>query len=233
MSPIDPPSQSPWQRSLRASRRRRAEAARRARRTRAGRTAATVLMSSMTLVAGVAVAQDEPTPAASAPGAKGVSSLNVGASGSAVIALQRALGVGADGQFGPVTRGAVRRYQRAHGLKVDGVAGPATLSALGIASQPASKPAEEPVAEKPVAEEDAAGGSSRLARIARCESGGDPTAISADGQYRGKYQFSRATWRDVGGKGDPAKAPEAEQDQMAQLLLAQRGTSPWPVCGRS
>ena len=226
MSPIDPPSQSPWQRSLRASRKRRAEAARRARRTRAGRTVATVLMSSMTLVAGVAVAQDEPAPAA--PGAKGVASLKAGASGSAVIALQRALGVAADGQFGPITRRAVRRYQRAHGLTVDGVAGPATLSALGIASQPAGKPAEEPAAEEPAAE-----GSSRLARIARCESGGDPTAISADGQYRGKYQFSRATWRDLGGKGDPAKAPEAVQDQMAQLLLAQRGTSPWPVCGRS
>ena len=228
MSPIDPPSQSPWQRSLRASRKRRAEVARRARRTRAGRTVATVLMSSMTLVAGVAVAQDEPAPTASAPGAKGVASLKMGASGSGVIALQRALGVAADGQFGPITQRAVRRYQRAHGLTVDGVAGPATLSALGIASKPASKPAE-----KPAAEEDAAEGSSRLARIARCESGGDPTAISADGRYRGKYQFSRATWRDLGGKGDPAKAPEAEQDQMAQLLLAQRGTSPWPVCGRS
>ena len=226
MSPIDFPSQSPWQRSLRASRKRRAEAARRARRTRAGRTVATVLMSSMTLVAGVAVAQDEPAPAAS--GAKGVASLKVGASGSAVIALQRALGVAADGQFGPITRRAVRRYQRAHGLTVDGVAGPATLSALGIASQPAGQPDEQPAAEEPAAE-----GSSRLARIARCESGGDPTAISADGQYRGKYQFSRATWRDLGGKGDPAKAPEAVQDQMAQLLLAQRGTSPWPVCGRS
>lgn len=228
MSPIDPPSQSPWQRSLGASRQRRAEAARRARRTRAGRTVATVLMSSMTLVAGVAVAQDEPAPAASAPGAKGAAGLKVGASGSAVIALQRALGVAADGQFGPLTQRAVRRYQRAHGLAVDGVAGPATLSALGIASKP-SKPAGKPAAEEDAATE----GSSKLARIARCESGGDPTAISADGRYRGKYQFSRATWRALGGKGDPAKAPEAVQDQIAQLLLAQRGTSPWPVCGRS
>jgi peptidoglycan hydrolase-like protein with peptidoglycan-binding domain len=182
----------------------------------------------MTLVAGVAVAQDQPTPATSAPGAKSVSSLQVGASGSAVLALQRALGVAADGQFGPITLRAVRRYQRAHGLTVDGVAGPATLSTLGIATQPASKPAEEPAVREETAE-----GSTRLARIARCESGGDPTAISANGRYRGKYQFSRATWRDLGGKGDPAKAPEAVQDQMAQLLLAQRGTSPWPVCGRS
>ena len=39
--------------------------------------------------------------------------------------------------------------------------------------------------------------------------------MSADGRYRGKYQFSRATWRALGGKGDPAKAPEARQDRLA------------------
>jgi Transglycosylase-like domain len=70
-----------------------------------------------------------------------------------------------------------------------------------------------------------------LETIAACESGGDPTAVSADGQFRGKYQFSRATWRDLGGSGDPAAAPESVQDAIAAKLLAQRGTSPWPVCG--
>src|SRR5947199_213619 len=69
------------------------------------------------------------------------------------------------------------------------------------------------------------------ARIAQCESSGNPAAVSADGQYRGKYQFTRATWRAMGGSGDPAQAPEAEQDQRAAALLAQEGTSPWPVCG--
>jgi hypothetical protein len=72
---------------------------------------------------------------------------------------------------------------------------------------------------------------STLARIAQCESGGNPSAISADGRYRGKYQFTRATWRAMGGSGDPARAPEAEQDQRAAALLAREGTSPWPVCG--
>ncbi|MBA3327174.1 MAG: transglycosylase family protein, partial [Solirubrobacterales bacterium] len=33
-----------------------------------------------------------------------------------------------------------------------------------------------------------------------------------------------------GGKGDPAAAPEAEQDAMAGKLLEQAGTSPWPNC---
>ncbi len=69
-----------------------------------------------------------------------------------------------------------------------------------------------------------------LEQIAACESGGDPTAISADGRYRGKYQFSRATWRAMGGTGDPAKAPESEQDSRAAALLEARGTSPWPNC---
>jgi len=35
----------------------------------------------------------------------------------------------------------------------------------------------------------------------------------------------------VGGSGDPAAAPEAEQDYRAALLYAQSGSSPWPVCG--
>jgi cell wall-associated NlpC family hydrolase len=50
-----------------------------------------------------------------------------------VMAIQRALGVGADGVYGPITRQAVRDFQRARGLAVDGIAGPATLAALGVA----------------------------------------------------------------------------------------------------
>lgn len=70
-----------------------------------------------------------------------------------------------------------------------------------------------------------------LTAIAECESGGDPTIVSSDGSYRGKYQFSVSTWETVGGSGDPAAAPEAEQDYRAALLYAQSGSSPWPVCG--
>jgi hypothetical protein len=72
---------------------------------------------------------------------------------------------------------------------------------------------------------------STLEAIASCESGGDPTIVSSDGTYRGKYQFSVSTWESVGGSGDPAAAPEAEQDYRAALLYAQAGSSPWPVCG--
>jgi transglycosylase-like protein len=70
-----------------------------------------------------------------------------------------------------------------------------------------------------------------LEAIASCESGGDPTAISSDGSYRGKYQFSFETWASVGGSGDPATASEQEQDYRAALLYAASGSSPWPICG--
>lgn len=70
-----------------------------------------------------------------------------------------------------------------------------------------------------------------LESIASCESGGDPTAVSSDGSYRGKYQFDFGTWESVGGSGDPAAAPEAEQDYRAALLYSQSGSSPWPICG--
>jgi hypothetical protein len=67
---------------------------------------------------------------------------------------------------------------------------------------------------------------STLESIASCESGGDPTIVSSDGSYRGKYQFSFGTWESVGGTGDPAAAPEKEQDYRAALLYAAAGSSP-------
>ena len=134
-----------------------------------------------------------------------------------VRAVQQKLGIPADGVVGPQTRRAVKRFQRREGLTVDGVIGPETLRALGLSEERAAKPRS-------------AGAS--LEQIAECESGGDPTAVSPDGRYRGKYQFSRATWRGLGGKGDPAKASEAEQDRLARLLMKRQGPSAWPTCSR-
>jgi len=47
-------------------------------------------------------------------------------------AVQRALGVKADGVMGPQTRRALRRFQRRHGLPAVGLAGPRTRAALHL-----------------------------------------------------------------------------------------------------
>ena len=93
---------------------------------------------------------------------------------------------------------------------------------------PAATPTAPAAAETPAPSAAPDSVAAHLARIAQCESGGDPTL--ANGQYRGKYQFDLATWQSVGGTGDPAAAPEAEQDRRAAMLYAQRGWAPWPVC---
>ena len=67
-----------------------------------------------------------------------------------------------------------------------------------------------------------------LESIAACESGGDPTAVSSDGSYRGKYQFDFGTWESVGGSGDPAAAPEDEQDYRRRCSTRSPAPAPGP-----
>ena len=171
------------------------------------RRGAIAVLGATLALAGGALSEGAASAHAGSGGAKAITSQR----GAAVAALQRALGIPADGVYGRQTRRAVRAFQRSHGLVVDGVAGPRTRRALGLTAGSARTV-------------------SLLQRIGRCESGGNPNAVSPDGRYRGKYQFSRATWRAIGAKGDPAKAPESVQDRMAAKLLAARGTSPWPNC---
>jgi Transglycosylase-like domain/Putative peptidoglycan binding domain len=164
-------------------------------------------------------------PGASASGGASASSEIVvkrGDRGSAVRSIQRQLGIAADGVFGPMTERAVKRFQRRHDLVPDGIVGPLTRGALGL--QPFSARSLRRTS----------GDSLRvpavLRRIAECESGGNPRAISPGGTYRGKYQFSRSTWHNLGGSGDPADAPEWLQDKLALKLYRQSGTAPWPNC---
>lgn len=137
--------------------------------------------------------------------------------GEAVRQVQSALGVAADGVFGPQTERAVKRFQRSKGLTVDGVVGPQTRDALGLRSVSSRSRGSVPLPRV-------------LHRIATCESGGNPTAVSPGGTHRGKYQFSRATWRALGGTGDPAEASEALQDRLALRLYRRSGTAAWPNC---
>jgi soluble lytic murein transglycosylase-like protein len=157
--------------------------------------------------------------ALAAPALADADVLKRGSRGPAVVQLQSKLGIAADGVFGPQTARAVRRYQAGKGLVVDGVVGPQTAGALGISLAEVHSASGRKVRIPAI-----------LKRIARCESGGNPRAIAPGGTYRGKYQFDRQTWRSMGGKGDPARASEAEQDRRALALLRERGTSPWPNC---
>ena len=68
------------------------------------------------------------------------------------------------------------------------------------------------------------------AALAQCESGGNPTAVSANGLYYGLYQFSLSTWASVGGSGLPSQASPAEQTMRAQTLQARSGWGQWPHC---
>src|SRR3954452_10408891 len=217
-----------WRASLQRSQERRLTAVRRRRRRLRGRTLAIAAAASMAATSGAALAADNGS--APAPASQRAATLSVGSSGSAVKQLQRKLRVQATGYYGPQTKRAVKHFQRSRGLAADGVAGPATLRALGIRVRSASYSNGGTAP--------SSGGSSGstsvppvLQRIAQCESGGNPRAISRDGRYHGKYQFDQATWERWGGTGDPAQAPESVQDRVAVKLYNARGTAPWPNCG--
>src|SRR5215218_9377370 len=115
-----------WERSLERSRRRRAAAER--------RTGLPVRAVSAALLASVVAVPAADLASAQETAGVAVTELKLGSRGPAVARAQAALGIPADGIFGPQTRQAVRAFQAAHGLVVDGVIGPITRSALGIGS---------------------------------------------------------------------------------------------------
>ena len=163
-------------------------------------------------------------PGASAAGGATASSeviVKRGDRGTAVRRIQQELGIPVDGVFGEQTERAVRRFQRSHDLVADGIVGPLTRGAMGL----------QPFSSRSLRRTSTVRLPAILRQIAECESGGNPRAISPGGQYRGKYQFSRETWLNLGGRGDPADAPEWLQDRLALKLYRLRGTAPWPSCG--
>ena len=168
--------------------------------------------------------------AGTAAGRSGEVVLKKGDHGPAVAKVQRKLRLTADGEFGPQTVRAVKRFQRRHQLPADGAVGPATRRALGLAAFSSRSVSGGRSYRAP-------SGSHRvpaaLRRIAECESGGDPQAVSKGGRYRGKYQFDLATWRSLGGQGDPIDAAESVQDRLAIKLYKRRGTAPWGACASS
>ena len=69
-------------------------------------------------------------PAPPAAPAASVGTLRKGSKGDAVKKMQAALGIKADGDFGPGTEAAVKKWQAANGLTADGIVGPRTMEKL-------------------------------------------------------------------------------------------------------
>lgn len=67
---------------------------------------------------------------ATAAPATASTTLRKGDKGPQVVKMQKALGIASDGDFGPGTETALKRWQAANGLTADGVAGPKTLAKL-------------------------------------------------------------------------------------------------------
>jgi hypothetical protein len=192
------------------------------------RTIALAVCAALTIGSGAALAADSGSGSQSADAAP---TLKLGSTGASVKAVQRRLRVTATGYYGRQTVAAVKRFQRSRHLTADGIVGAATARALGVKIGRAS------YATGGAAPSGSDGTTTRrvtlpavLKRIAECESGGNPRAVSRDGRYRGKFQFDVATWRALGGSGDPAKAAESVQDRLALKLYRQRGTAPWANC---
>src|SRR5215213_449800 len=117
-----------WERSLKRSRQRRARAAT----AKANLPTARKVGFAVAATALIApLAQQSAQAQTTATAAQSTALLKKGSRGPAVVALQRQLGIAADGVFGRQTRAAVRAFQSRNGLVVDGVVGPQTRAALG------------------------------------------------------------------------------------------------------
>lgn len=108
---------------------------------------------------------------------------------------------------------------------------------VAVGTKPKPAPAPRPAASSTgtsSAPRQGTGGADSLnwPALANCESGGNPSAVSPTGKYRGLYQFSYATWQSVGGSGDPAANPAGEQTYRAKLLYNRSGAGQWPHCGK-
>jgi peptidoglycan hydrolase-like protein with peptidoglycan-binding domain len=135
----------PWDLSLGRSRARRraaelrfVPASSRAKRLSLGALAALSAGPAAGLATGVAAANPAaPTPEPATTTEYSIT-LSAGDTGRQVELLQRALGIPADGIFGPETEAAVQHFQAGKGLTVDGIVGPLTSAALRGAPASAS-----------------------------------------------------------------------------------------------
>lgn len=114
-------------------------------------------------------------------------------------------------------------YVKRHGKKVKAV----------IAQKIKRKPVPQILAVGPQPSGIGAAAKLNWSALARCESGGNPSAVNPAGYY-GLYQFNRQSWATVGGSGLPSDASAAEQTYRAQLMYNRvngNWQGQWPSCG--
>lgn len=155
-----------------------------------------------------------------------------------VQALQSALGIDADGKFGPATQSAVKAFQLESGLPVTGIVDTATWIALGSRVQvpevDLTTTAEARTSRSYRARIGAAAfASSWTARmVVQRESGGQCDVASPGGTYRGKWQMDAAFWSSYGGLDFAPRADLAtcaQQDEVAFRGWVDRWWQPWPT----
>jgi soluble lytic murein transglycosylase-like protein len=74
-----------------------------------------------------------------------------------------------------------------------------------------------------------------LKKIAKCESGFNPGAVSPSGAYHGMFQYVASTWvaqrNRMGKNPDPNLRHDARESIMtAAYQISKQGTGAWPVC---
>jgi peptidoglycan hydrolase-like protein with peptidoglycan-binding domain len=177
--------------------------------------------------------------------------LTEGSEGRQVELLQKALGIGADGIFGPQTEEAVRSFQARSGLTVDGIVGPLTAAALrgsssgsalsaSIASvSPGQEGSTQDAAD--VSEGSAEGGAGAVQRLQsalRLPVDGDfgPETEDAVRRLQARHGLSvdgivgPATWSVIGVDGEetltpPASAMPAHHSHHHAAIAASAGSS--------
>jgi hypothetical protein len=173
------------------------------------------------IAASAGMLMSAPLAAAQPPELTGL--LSLGAKGSTVKDVQRALHVKKTGDYSRSTKKAVVRYQEKKGLEIDGVVGLQTWDSLFHIAPPAPTAAST----TPATTSYASDGYSIPSSIVQCESGGNWGAVNSSSGAGGAYQILPSTWAAYGGAGSPEDASPAEQSAVAARIYAAQGPSAW------
>jgi hypothetical protein len=101
-----------------------------------------------------------------------------------------------------------------------------------VVTKPQVKIIKKTSTPRPVSHHHLVSGTDMWDRVSKCESGNNPRSVSSTGKFRGAFQFSLATWHEIGYKGDPIDYSYEYQKSAAKKLYAQSGRGQWPECGR-